>query len=147
MKFEFKVTVHYDLWAKCTQLWPLKVPEFPKLRCIFYHFSQKTCTQSEQNWVFSWPSVAEGNTTFFFLGLIMYIQGTEKKRKKSKCYWCQWFVINYFCILPQRWLFSNQNWLKMWVTVSFNFLAFPVSTNFMVSLPINRMARWLFRSG
>ena len=23
-KFEFKVTVHYDLWAKCTQLWPLK---------------------------------------------------------------------------------------------------------------------------
>ena len=23
-KFEFKVTVHYSLWAKCTQLWPLK---------------------------------------------------------------------------------------------------------------------------
>ena len=22
-KFEFKVTVHYSLWAKCTQLWPL----------------------------------------------------------------------------------------------------------------------------
>ena len=22
--FEFKVMVHYDLWAKCTQLWPLK---------------------------------------------------------------------------------------------------------------------------
>ena len=21
-KFEFKVTVHYSLWAKCTQLWP-----------------------------------------------------------------------------------------------------------------------------
>ena len=23
-KFQFKVTVHYSLWAKCTQLWPLK---------------------------------------------------------------------------------------------------------------------------
>ena len=23
-KFEFKVTVHYGLWAKCTQLWALK---------------------------------------------------------------------------------------------------------------------------
>ena len=23
-KFEFKVTVHYSLWTKCTQLWPLK---------------------------------------------------------------------------------------------------------------------------
>ena len=23
-KFEFKVTVRYSLWAKCTQLWPLK---------------------------------------------------------------------------------------------------------------------------
>ena len=23
-KFEFKVTVHYGLWANCTQLWPLK---------------------------------------------------------------------------------------------------------------------------
>ena len=27
MKFEFKVTVHYSLWAKCTQLWPLNVKE------------------------------------------------------------------------------------------------------------------------
>ena len=27
MKFEFKVTVHYGLWAKCTQLWPLKCVE------------------------------------------------------------------------------------------------------------------------
>ena len=25
MEFEFKVTVHYDLWTKCTQLWPLKI--------------------------------------------------------------------------------------------------------------------------
>ena len=24
VKFEFKVTVHYGLWAKCTQLWSLK---------------------------------------------------------------------------------------------------------------------------
>ena len=24
-KFEFMVTVHYSLWAKCTQLWPLKL--------------------------------------------------------------------------------------------------------------------------
>ena len=23
-EFEFKVTIHYGLWAKCTQLWPLK---------------------------------------------------------------------------------------------------------------------------
>ena len=23
-KFEFKVTVHYGLWVKCTQLWLLK---------------------------------------------------------------------------------------------------------------------------
>ena len=23
MKFEFKVTLHYGLWTKCTQLWPL----------------------------------------------------------------------------------------------------------------------------
>ena len=25
MQFEFKVTVHYSLWAKCIQLWPLKL--------------------------------------------------------------------------------------------------------------------------
>ena len=25
VKFEFKLTVHYSLWAKCTQLWPLNI--------------------------------------------------------------------------------------------------------------------------
>ena len=28
VKFEFKVTVHYDLRAKCIHLWPLKTPRF-----------------------------------------------------------------------------------------------------------------------
>ena len=30
-KFEFKVTAHCSLWAKCTQMWPLK--------CTFLHYS------------------------------------------------------------------------------------------------------------
>ena len=30
-KFESKVTVHYSLWAKCTQLWPLN-------NCYFWYF-------------------------------------------------------------------------------------------------------------
>ena len=32
-KFEFKVTVHYSLWAKCTQLWPLNSILFEKKFC------------------------------------------------------------------------------------------------------------------
>ena len=44
-KFEFKVTVHYSLWAKCTQLWPLKGVLHP--RPVFwtvYAFFSKTTT-------------------------------------------------------------------------------------------------------
>ena len=37
-KSEFKVTIHYGQWAKCTQLWPLKhlfIPSFSLGDCIF----------------------------------------------------------------------------------------------------------------
>ena len=41
-KFEFKVIVHYGLWAKCTQLWPLKgVLHLWPILWLFMHFSQK----------------------------------------------------------------------------------------------------------
>ena len=35
-KFEFKVTIHYRLWAKCTQLWPLKGELHPKTKSSMF---------------------------------------------------------------------------------------------------------------
>ena len=37
-KFEFKVTVHYSPWARCTQLWPLKTYLLFKTISICLHF-------------------------------------------------------------------------------------------------------------
>ena len=38
-QFEFKVTVHYGLWAKCTQLWPLNT-SFENNKYNFKTFKQ-----------------------------------------------------------------------------------------------------------
>ena len=41
-KFEFKVTVHHGVWAKCTQMWPLKNRRMPakdlelSITCVIY---------------------------------------------------------------------------------------------------------------
>ena len=49
-KFEFKVTVHYSLWVKCTQLWPLKEPWkqydkmiMPRAFKLYLTFKRKLC--------------------------------------------------------------------------------------------------------
>ena len=49
VKFEFKVTVHYSLWTKCIQLWPLKYVKSTKskyeIQCRSNYIKQnKTCT-------------------------------------------------------------------------------------------------------
>ena len=45
-KFEFKVTVHNSLWAKCTQLWPLKCI------CLLMFTSKNPCyAQAIWDWI------------------------------------------------------------------------------------------------